>query len=129
MCFNGRVNLASNLSNDKLAWHEVGAVSDGQKVTYSFDGNNVGVFDFYPISIYGLFMFAINNGSSIPNNTQCYAQISSASLSVAGDGVFDFIPVRFTNEQNQSEGAMYDRVSGQLFRNAGTGAFTIGPDK
>ena len=24
---------------------------------------------------------------------------------------------------------MYDRVSGQLFRNAGTGAFTIGPDK
>lgn len=41
----------------------------------------------------------------------------------------DFIPVRFTNEQSQSEGAMYDRVSGALFRNAGTGAFTIGPDK
>lgn len=43
--------------------------------------------------------------------------------------VRDFIPVRFTNDQNQSEGAMYDRVSGALFRNAGTGAFTIGPDK
>ena len=42
---------------------------------------------------------------------------------------FYFIPVRFTNEQNQSEGAMYDRVSKQLFRNAGTGAFVIGPDK
>lgn len=39
------------------------------------------------------------------------------------------IAVRFTNEQGVSEGAMYDRVSGQLFRNAGTGAFTIGPDK
>ena len=40
-----------------------------------------------------------------------------------------FIPVRFTNEDGVSEGAMYDRVSGQLYRNAGTGAFVIGPDK
>ena len=41
---------------------------------------------------------------------------------------FDLIPVRFTNENGVSEGAMYDRVSGQLFRNQGTGAFIIGPD-
>ena len=41
----------------------------------------------------------------------------------------DFIPVRFTNEQGVSEGAMYDRVSGQLFGNQGTGDFVIGPDK
>lgn len=41
----------------------------------------------------------------------------------------DFIAVRFTNENGVSEGAMYDRVSGELFRNAGTGAFIIGPDK
>jgi hypothetical protein len=40
-----------------------------------------------------------------------------------------FQPVRFTNEFGQTEGAMYDRVSGQLFRNAGTGSFTIGADK
>ena len=43
--------------------------------------------------------------------------------------VRDFIPVRFTNENGVTEGAMYDRVSGALFRNAGTGAFTIGPNK
>lgn len=49
--------------------------------------------------------------------------------STTGQTLVDLIPVRFTNEQNQSEGAMYDRVSGALFRNAGTGAFTIGPDK
>lgn len=54
--------------------------------------------------------------------------------------VRDFIPVRFTNELGQSEGAMYDRlgVGGMnpdgsprtdgLYRNRGTGAFTIGPD-
>lgn len=41
----------------------------------------------------------------------------------------DFTPVRFTNEQGVSEGAMYDRVSGQLFGNQGTGDFVIGPDK
>lgn len=40
-----------------------------------------------------------------------------------------FIPVRFTNKLGNSEGAMYDRVSGELFRNSGTGAFVIGPDK
>lgn len=40
-----------------------------------------------------------------------------------------YIPVRFTNENGQSEGAMYDRVSGQLFRNQGSGSFVIGPDK
>ena len=53
------------------------------------------------------------------------------SWSAKYDGVFvsDLIPVRFTNENGVSEGAMYDRVSGQLFRNAGTGAFIIGPDK
>lgn len=44
--------------------------------------------------------------------------------------VRDFNPVRFTNELGNSEGAMYDRVSGELepFRNKGTGAFLWGPD-
>ena len=41
----------------------------------------------------------------------------------------DMIPVRFTNELGQSEGAMYDKVSKQLFRNQGEGSFVIGPDK
>ena len=43
--------------------------------------------------------------------------------------VRDFIPVKFTNESGETEGAMYDRVSGQIFYNQGTGAFVIGPDK
>lgn len=42
--------------------------------------------------------------------------------------VMDMIPVRFTNELGQPEGAMYDRASGQLFRNSGTGVFGIGTD-
>lgn len=38
--------------------------------------------------------------------------------------VFDAIPVRVG-----TIGYMYDKVSGQLFGNAGTGAFILGPDK
>lgn len=45
-----------------------------------------------------------------------------------GTIIQDAVPVRFTNEQGQSEGAMYDKVSKQLFRNKGTGSFVIGPD-
>ena len=51
------------------------------------------------------------------------------SISLDGVHVLDFIPVRFANEQGISEGAMYDKVSGELFRNQGTGKFIIGPDK
>ena len=51
------------------------------------------------------------------------------SIIVDGKLVRDLIPVRFTDENGESEGAMYDRVSGHLYRNAGTGAFIIGPDK
>lgn len=54
-----------------------------------------------------------------------------ASLSYYTNSVLvrDMIPVRFTNELGQSEGAMYDRVSKQLFRNQGTGSFLYGADK
>lgn len=42
---------------------------------------------------------------------------------VGDDVIRDFIPVRAG-----TEGAMYDRVSGQLFRNSGTGVFGFGTD-
>ena len=63
-----------------------------------------------------------------PVQTNIKAKLFNFSILINGVVVFDGIPVRFTNEQNQSEGAMYDRVSGQLFRNQGTGAFVVGPD-
>ena len=66
------------------------------------------------------------------NNTHAnFGRFRYRSWSAKYDGVFvsDLIPVRLTNENGVSEGAMYDRVSGQLYRNAGTGAFIIGPDK
>lgn len=81
-----------------------------------------------------LFLFCGSSGTrayitSSGNYMAWRGKIASYTV-VGGNGnLRDLIPVCFTNEQGVSEGAMYDRVSGQLFRNAGTGAFTIGPDK
>jgi len=74
---------------------------------------------------YGIFA-AISAGDAV---CCCKAKVFSMNVSVGTDVVRQFQPVRFTNEQGVSEGAMYDRVSGQLFCNAGTGSFAIGPDK
>lgn len=76
-----------------------------------------------------MFLFSVSTSGSpwaapVGNGIRC----SQFSIWESNVLVRDFIPVRFTNELGVSEGAMYDRVSGQLFGNAGTGAFTIGPD-
>lgn len=72
-----------------------------------------------------IFAAGTENGEACLSKSRVYSMAVSSGQNI----VRDFIPVRFTNEQAVSEGAMYDRVSGQLFRNAGTGAFTVGPDK
>ena len=53
-----------------------------------------------------------------------YCKIKYFEISVNGTKVRDFIPVRVG-----SIGYMYDKVSGQLFGNAGTGNFILGNDK
>ena len=52
------------------------------------------------------------------------------SVEIIDNGVIVLLakPVRFTNELGNSEGAMYDSVTNQLFRATG-GTVTIGPDK
>ena len=58
-----------------------------------------------------------------------------------GNKIQHLVPVRFTNELGQTEGAMYDRANPTvgmnpdgsartdgLYRNRGTGAFVIGSD-
>lgn len=67
-----------------------------------------------------LLLFAWNSAGSILMGKY---RVSEFRLYDGGVLIQDFIPVRFTNALGVSEGAMYDRVSGQLFRNAGTGAF------
>jgi len=78
-------------------------------------------------SPYTIYIWSVNLAGTLGN----VASAKVYGVKICDDGVLvrDFQPVRFTNELGQAEGAMYDRVSGALFRNAGTGAFVIGPDK
>lgn len=52
-----------------------------------------------------------------------FCRIFYFRLDKAGKKVFDLVPVR-----KGDEGLMYDRVSGKLFGNSGTGKFILGPD-
>lgn len=101
------------------------------------DGHNTVVATQYPTATvvysdtqtFGIFTKVVRSTTGgFSNQYYSAAKISFYKLSTEF-GEVDMIPVRFTNENGISEGAMYDRVSGQLFRNAGTGAFVIGPDK
>jgi hypothetical protein len=58
-------------------------------------------------------------------NTNRYPiRIKSFYIKKGNDTLYDLIPVRIGQV-----GYMYDRVSGQLFGNAGTSNFILGPDK
>ena len=70
-----------------------------------------------------LFLFGTNRGTN-SNRTLSGTRIYSFELSLGSETILDFIPVR-----KGTFGYMYDRVSGRLFGNSGTGAFIIGPDK
>ena len=58
------------------------------------------------------------------SNLGISARLYSCTISDGTTLVRDFIPVRIGQT-----GYLYDSVSGQLFGNAGSGNFTVGPDK
>ena len=101
----------------------------------SFDGTGFSIQGIkYPSTWYSAYqaertcaLFAVNRSGG---NGQYCSKIKVSMFSIDKGGVLvrDMISVRFTNEQGVSEGAMYDRVSGQLFRNSGTGVFGFGTD-
>lgn len=83
----------------------------------------------YPTSYY----FTDCNGMSLPLFARrygfdpvnpCHAKVRHFAIYKDGINVRDLIPVR-----KNGIGYMYDKVSGQLFGNQGTGQFIIGPDK
>lgn len=84
------------------------------------DGTRVGAF----VSSRTLYLFSINFTPPTPGMCRLY----NFSLSSYGQVLRDMIPVR-VGSGSSAVGYMFDRVSGNLFGNAGTGAFTIGPDK
>ena len=128
-----RYNYGNNRDGALIAndFHEYKATygSSGGKSTASVDGvlllESNTILSFNKLQRFSL--FARPDGSDYLR--QQGNLICSLSILKNDECLMDLIPVRFTNEHGVSEGAMYDRVSGQLFRNQGTGAFFIGPDK
>ena len=70
---------------------------------------------------YNIVLFGRNNNGSIVKKIK--ARIYSCKITSNNEIVRDFIPVRVGQV-----GYLYDRVSGQLFGNLGSGTFTLGPD-
>ena len=86
-----------------------GTLADTYNSSYveSDFNNNIGIFNYEASS-----------------TTGWYAKIYGEKIYLNEVLVRDFIPVRVG-----TIGYMYDKVSGQLFGNSGTGDFILGPDK
>lgn len=73
---------------------------------------------------YAIYIFAIGGRDGAAPLFFCKERIKSYQIYIDEVLVRDLIPVRVGNI-----GYMYDKVSGKLFGNAGTGNFILGPDK
>jgi hypothetical protein len=71
-----------------------------------------------------VWIFTANDASGLRGASRVY----SFQILVNGTAVRDYIPVR-VGSGSSAVGYLFDRVSGTLFGNAGTGNFAIGPDK
>ena len=125
---NGSIGIGTRNSN--LGFYS------GVKHTVSFDGANTVNINGVSRSITtstcapttgSIVLFGIRQNGSVQQLSK--AKIYALKFTINSTTLRDFIPVRFTNEDGASEGAMFDKASGQLFRNSGTGALVIGPDK
>lgn len=72
------------------------------------------------VKSFGLFDLPQRNTDSTPKSAISYCKMWDKEDNLMAD----FIPVRVGDV-----GYLYDRASGQLFGNSGTGAFIVGPDK
>lgn len=70
------------------------------------------------------YIFCTNGKGHANLEHSLIGRIYHLELIINGTVVQDFIPVRVGQV-----GYLYDKVSGQLFGNAGTGEFILGPDK
>lgn len=158
--YNARLNFGRNLNNNFTGFIGsqssimLGVLSDSDRHIFVLDAvlgvfrvdsrvlNFSGVTWYYPsqprggISLFGRRF--IDTGDTNPIISM---RVWSSQIYQSGVLVRDMIPVRFTNENSQTEGAMYDRLgtggmnpdgsarTDGLYRNRGTGVFGYGNDK
>lgn len=116
---NGSLILAINNDFQK---HTFSIYKDGNKLV---DNEYNETFSSYPAVTNSLILFALKDSSSVIVNYSTARIYSLYVKSIANnDYVLDLIPVRIG-----TTGYMYDKVSGQLFGNSGSGNFVLGTDK
>jgi hypothetical protein len=130
--------LINDMSNNTVSWRFGNATTIQAPILpngiYTFKNtSNANVITFSNRSItctnstftsnVDFYIFTLNSNGSI-NRPISGLKIYYAKIFESGILVRDFIPVRVGNV-----GYMYDKVSGKLFGNAGTGNFILGPDK
>ena len=74
-------------------------------------------------NVYSIYLFAIGGANGAAAALFIKQKLKQATIKKGGVVVRDFIPVRVGQV-----GYLYDKVSGSLFGNAGTGDFTFGND-
>lgn len=108
--------IISKSSNNPNTPHTVMYVDDNKIVDRTF-GELVGYE-------YRVFIFAIGGRGGAAAQFFCREKLKSYQILIDNVVVRDYIPVRVGQV-----GYLYDKVSGQLFGNSGTGSFILGPDK
>lgn len=131
------INFAGNSEKIEISWNTwngYGSLSPNNwyEVTNNYLNSRIGTINgityrtSYPTLAATFtrpaFIFGANNVGSFSN--PFYGKISNVKLSRGTEVAMDFIPVR-----KGQVGFLYDKVSGKLFGNSGTGSFILGPDK
>lgn len=109
--------------NASLNTFELCIAENGNFSNNGIDGGSTPVLNSFPINDY-FYLFANKNNEGVfATTSRSSTRTYYCKIWEAGQLIRDFIPVRVGQV-----GYMYDRVSGQLFGNSGTGDFILGPD-
>lgn len=121
-----------NYNNTRLSapysansWYNVYDSKSKREVTTVADGTSVSDTRTYSRTFTTASTLRIGyTGSTFPSGyTNFIGLVGKCVIAKSGTTVRDYIPVRVGQV-----GYLYDKVSGELFGNAGTGNFTLGPD-
>ena len=119
---------------NKTGWTNVSSIhGDYETHTYDFNKNNFYLdSELVSSNTYGAFqstsnlgIFTYINGNNIGSNTEFFiGRLYSFQIYDNDVLVRDYIPVRVGQE-----GCLYDKVTQEIYRNAGTGSFVLGGDR
>lgn len=100
-----------------------GVIDKNANVTTAFGATTTNTVVSSGFVTFPMYIFIFNNAGTPGASYGLMKLYSFKIYNNDGSLARDYIPVRVG-----SEGALYDRVYGELYYNAGTGAFVLGPD-